>query len=73
MKKIIVAVLLLLSLSLFLVSCDIGAELESFSDQLMSQLSDAAGSFLKEADTSSDDKPETEDTGAETGETITEE
>ena len=35
--------------------------------------SDAAGSFLKEADTSSDDKPETEDTGAETGETITEE
>ncbi|MGM9665199.1 MAG: hypothetical protein ACI3XX_01500 [Eubacteriales bacterium] len=52
MKKIVAAMLLLLSL--FLVSCDIGAELESYSDQLMSQVSDAAGSFLKEATPASD-------------------
>ena len=54
MKKIVAAMLLLLSL--FLVSCDIGAELESYSDQLMSQVSEAAGSLLKEATPPEDDK-----------------
>lgn len=61
MKKIVAAMLLLLSL--FLVSCDIGAELESYSDQLMSQVSDAAGSFLKEATPASGEASATE--GAE--------
>lgn len=71
MKKIIAAMLLLLSL--FLVSCDIGAELESYSDQIMSQLSDAAGSFLKEATPPSDEASEDEDKKEAIEEIITEE
>lgn len=52
MKKIIA--FLLIILSLFLVSCDIGAELESYSDQLMSQMSGSAGNILKQREESTD-------------------